>query len=108
MVLSDFVMLHIEGKSPINWVYFAEVTVTTTKGMLWWKRKTIERRAVSRTYVGVCLWHFVDTGTWCPEFQVDALERSYEALKVLHCLKGKSAERAAATESITTEDRSDT
>ena len=81
MILSEFVLTHTKGKNAIDWVYFADVSVTTTTGMLWWKAKHCERCKITRFYGG--LWHFVDTGEWCPGNQADALERSYRARKVL-------------------------
>lgn len=73
MILSEFVLTHIKGESPLDWEYFADVSVTT--GMLWWKK--VERRKIHRKYVGY--WHFVDTGKITSEFQAEELESAYEA-----------------------------
>ena len=73
MKLSDFVLTHTKGKSPLDLEYFADVSVTT--GSLWWKRT--ERRKIRREYIGA--WHFVDTGKFTPEFQAEELARAYAA-----------------------------
>lgn len=81
MILSEFVLTHTKGRSPTDWVYFADVSVTTTTGVLWWKKKHVERRKITREYWG--FWHFVDNGKHCPGFQAEALERSYRAREKL-------------------------
>jgi len=81
MILSEFVLTHTKGRSPIDWVYFADVSVTTTAGVLWWKKKHVERRKIMREYVD--FWHFVDNGQLCPGFQAEHLERSYRAREKL-------------------------
>ncbi|CAB4166622.1 hypothetical protein UFOVP835_46 [uncultured Caudovirales phage] len=80
MILSEFVLTHTKGRSPIDWVYFADVSVTTTTGVLWWKKKHVERRKITREYDG--FWHFVDNGKHCP-VEALALERSYRAREKL-------------------------
>ena len=77
MKLSEFVLTHKVGSSPLNWEYFADVSVT--EGMLWWKKTT--RRKIHREYAG--FWHFVDNGQLTPGHQVEALEYSYKALETL-------------------------
>ena len=77
MILSDFALIHTKGKSPIDFVYFADVTVITTTGSLWWKKTSTARRQIVRNYLG--FWHFVDNGEMCPGDQAEALERSYNA-----------------------------
>jgi hypothetical protein len=81
MVLSEFVLTNTKGKSPIDWVYFADVSVTTESGALWWKKKHCVRRKITRHYAG--FWHFVDNGQMCPGDQAEALERSYKAREAL-------------------------
>lgn len=51
MILSEFVLTHTKGRSPIDWVYFADVSVTTTTGVLWWKKSTLSA-ARSRANTG--------------------------------------------------------
>jgi hypothetical protein len=80
MKLSEFVLTHTNGKSPLDWEYFADVSVTT--GALWWKRT--ERRKIWREYAGS--WHFVDTGEFTPGFQAENLARAYAARESLCAL----------------------
>lgn len=77
MILSKFFLTNTKGRSPIDWVYFADVSVTTTTGVLWWKKKRVERRKIARDYEG--FWRFVDNGATLPGFQAELLERSYRA-----------------------------
>lgn len=86
---SDFVLTCTKGSNCLDWEYFAEVSVTIETGMLWWKRKTITRRKVSRTYAGH--WFFVDTGEYTPGNEIAVLERSYKAQDTLRsqCLTVK-------------------
>jgi len=87
MVLSDFVLIDtindslIKTDSLINHVYFAEVTVTSTTGMLWWKKTHVVTRIISRDFGG--LWFFLDDGQYTPGSQAFELERSYRARKIL-------------------------
>lgn len=81
MILSDFVMTRVQGRGPLDWVYFADVCVVTETGALWWKRKKTERRQICREFAGS--WHFVDDGHFCPGHQAEALERSYKAQEAL-------------------------
>lgn len=81
MVLSEFVLTNTKGRNPLDWVYFADVTVTTTTGALWWKKTHATRRKISRDYTG--MWFFLDNGESTPVFQAEALERSYRAREVL-------------------------
>lgn len=80
MKLSEFVLTHTKGKSPIDLEYFADVSVTT--GSLWW-RKT-ERRKIRREFAS--LWHFVDTGESTPGLQAKNLERAYRAQESLRAI----------------------
>ena len=73
MTLSEFVLTDKTGSSALDWVFHAEVSVTT--GMLWWK-KTV-RRKIRRKFCDP--WFFVDTGNYTPGFQAEALARAYEA-----------------------------
>ena len=84
MILSEFVLTHKKGKNPIDWVYFADVSVTTTTGAMWWKKTCAVRRKIVRNYTG--FWHFVDNGEMCPGDQSAALERSYRAREALQDL----------------------
>lgn len=77
MVLSEFVVTHTKGHNALDLVYFADVSVTTETGMLWWKKTHCVRRKISREYVG--MWFFVDDGNSTPGFQAEQLERSYRA-----------------------------
>ena len=81
MVLSEFVLTHTKGRNAIDWVYFADVSVTTETGALWWRRTSAVRRKITRHYVG--FWHFVDNGEMCPGDQAETLERSYRAREAL-------------------------
>ena len=81
MILSEFVLTHTKGENPINWVYFADVSVKTEAGALWWKKTQWDRRKITRRYAG--FWHFVDNGQMCPGDQAEALERSYKAREAL-------------------------
>lgn len=77
MKLSDFQMVKTTGRSAIDLVYFAEVTVST--GILWWRKET--RRTIRRKYAGS--WHFADNGEFTPGFQAQALERAWDAQQAL-------------------------
>jgi hypothetical protein len=81
MVLSNFVLIDKKGKNDFDPTYFAEVTVTITTGILWWKQTHVVRRKISRTHVG--MWFFLDDGKYTPGFQAEDLERSYRACKIL-------------------------
>ncbi len=81
MKLSEFVLTETKGKNAIDWVYFADVTVTTETGALWWKKKHIDRTKITREYTGS--WHFVDNGQFTPGHQAEELERSYRAKELL-------------------------
>jgi len=54
----------------------AEVDVTTTKGILWWKTKHTETHQVFREELGVN-WMWVETGKWTPGSDVENLYRAY-------------------------------
>jgi hypothetical protein len=81
MKLSELVLTHTTGKGPLDWVYFAEVSVTTETGILWWKKTHATRRKIIRKYAEC--WAFIDTGEYCPELQAENLERSYKAKELL-------------------------
>jgi hypothetical protein len=81
MILSEFVLTNTKGHNALDLVYFADVTVTTTTGALWWKKKHVVRRKISRKYTG--MWFFVDNGEATPEMQAENLERSYIARNLL-------------------------
>ena len=81
MVLSEFVLTDTKGRGHLDLVYFADVTVTTTTGALWWKKTHATRRKISRNYVG--MWFFLDDGKSTPGWQAEDLERSYRAREVL-------------------------
>lgn len=81
MKLSDFILTKTVGTCPIDWQYFAEVTVMTTTGFLWWKKTNIERRTIHRNFAE--FWHFVDDGSSTPSFQAEDLERGYRARQIL-------------------------
>lgn len=77
MKLSNFVLTHIKGRNALDLEYFAEVDVVKTTGALWWKKTTLERRGIHRTFMGA--WHFTDNGEFTPGFQAEQLERAWEA-----------------------------
>ena len=81
MFLSEFVLTHTKGKSPLDLVYFASVSVAIESGALWWKTKSVDRKTISRNYAGS--WFFVDSGKYTPGFQAEELERAYHARKDL-------------------------
>ena len=78
MILSDFVSTGFSHGGAGDCLCFAEVTVTTTTGALWWKKTHTSRRKIARERFGV-LWFFVDDGAYIPVFQAVALERSFKA-----------------------------
>jgi len=55
----------------------ASVDVTTTTGMLWWKKTHTETRQVFRDEMAVN-WKWLDNGKWTPERQVEELYSAYE------------------------------
>ena len=77
--LSEFVLTHKTDD-----MRFAEVTVTTFTGALWWTKDHMERRKIARQDLNGWAgdWYYVDTGAWCPE-QVVALERAWRAQEEL-------------------------
>lgn len=52
----------------------AAVDVTT--GIFPWTKKTVQREIV-RAFIGY--WHFSDNGKFCPGYQAEELERSWDA-----------------------------
>ena len=81
MTLSFFVLTNTIGDTFFNLMYFAEVSVTTETGRLWWKKKVVERRKIAKEFGGS--WFFIDNGERCPYEQVDNLERAYRAREKL-------------------------
>ena len=81
MVLSEFVMTNTKGRDALDLVYFADVTVATTTGVLWWKKTHVDRRKISRNYIGT--WFFLADGKSTPGMQAEDLERSYLARSLL-------------------------
>jgi hypothetical protein len=77
MILSNFTPTKITGKSALDYTYFADVSVTTTTGALWWKKTNVSRQTISREFLGY--WFFVDTGEYTPGSQAENLERSFKA-----------------------------
>lgn len=55
----------------------ADVDVSTTTGILWWKKEITETRQVFRDETAVN-WKWLDTGTWTPQHQVENLYSAYE------------------------------
>ena len=76
MKISDFELLGTIGEG-LEKVYFAEVTVTLTR-FLWF---TSARRQIFREIGSP--WFFADTGTLCPGYQCQQLERAWNAKKLL-------------------------
>lgn len=68
----NFVFIKEEGRL-FDKRLFAEVDVT--EGLLWWKKTA--RRKIVKNYVGS--WFFMDTGEFCPGYDVDNLERAWFA-----------------------------
>ena len=81
MILSEFVLTHTKDDHPLYLVYFADVSVTTETGALWWKKKHCVRQKISRTSAGS--WFFVADGKYTPGFQAENLERAYRARAAL-------------------------
>jgi hypothetical protein len=82
MILSEFELIEtIGGDRSIDQVYFAEVTVTSTTGILWWKKIHVVRRSITRSFGEK--WFFMDDGQYTPKLQAEELERSYRRRKLL-------------------------
>ena len=81
--LSNFKLLETRGKSILDRQYIAEVLVTTTSGMLFWKKVTAEYHKIRREYIG--FWHFVDTGEYTPGDQAENLARAWKAKTGQEC-----------------------
>lgn len=64
--------------------YFGQITVKTVIGALWWKNVKIERRQITRKNTEC--WSFDDTGKFCEELKIKALEQSYRAKWLLNDL----------------------
>ena len=75
--LSNFVLTKVKGTRPLDFEFFAEVDVSTTSGILWWKKTVTRRREIRREYAGS--WHFTEDGTFTPGFEAERLERAWEA-----------------------------
>jgi len=69
MKFSNFKLVEVLGRSPIDWKFRATVDVTT--GVF---KKTVATKEIFKSYAGA--WSFVESGKWCPD-EVDALERSF-------------------------------
>ena len=54
----------------------ADVDVTTTSGILWWKKTKTETHQVFKGESGIN-WQWLDTGKWTPEYQVERLYDAY-------------------------------
>jgi hypothetical protein len=65
------------GNSVLNYQYSAVVDDVEEIGKWWWKKTVSKERDVHKQYGGH--WFFVDTGEWCPSYDVEAMERSYNA-----------------------------
>jgi len=55
----------------------ADVDVTTTSGILWWKKTKTETHQVFKSESGGH-WQWLENGKWTPEFQVERLYDAYE------------------------------
>ena len=93
VTLTGFLPLRtVLGATVFDTVYVATVTLTTTSGVLWWKRTKSEKRTVARRFVGS--WYFVETGVWCPLFdsiEIEALERGYYVREALRASRESGA-----------------
>lgn len=84
MKISDFKPIATIGTGPLDWEYFAKVTVTTRPWLFW---KKSECRKVYRKYAD--LWRFADTGKFCPD-EVHELMAAFNATQNLNqSMKGK-------------------
>ena len=81
MIISEFVLTGIIQHGKVGEMLFADVSVTTETGWLWWKEKNCVRRKIAREYG--CFWYFVDNGIFIPGNQVEALERGYRAREAM-------------------------
>ena len=77
MEISNFKLVDVIGKSPIDLKYKALVDVTTKKGLL--RKKITEQKEVFKTYAGS--WYFIDSGELTPGYQVENLVRKLVAEK---------------------------
>ena len=77
MKLSEFTLTNTIGNTPLNTTHFAEVTVTTQTGALWWKNTYTERKKIFRNTRE--FWQFSDTGEHTPDFQAEELEQAWRA-----------------------------
>jgi len=81
--ISDFKKLPgIQLGLVLGTMHFAEVTVTTETGSLWWKKKTVERKTIGKNSHWI-LWRFVDSGEVVDSTQVDKLSEAYEMREIL-------------------------
>lgn len=81
MKLSNFVPIQTFGEHTYHPVQVALVDVTTETGYLWWKKTRRVTRDIMKKSGGC--WFFVDTGEYTPGFQVETLERAYQAQEML-------------------------
>ncbi len=79
MKLSNFKIICEAKTSEYTKDIFAEVTVTT--GFLFWKKTVVRRIMVSKP---IGMWFFIDTGEATPLFEIEKLERAYEAQQKLN------------------------
>ena len=71
MKLSNFEIVEIVGTSITNAIYYAEVDVTRTKGILWWKTSETTRETIAKEYA--LYWKDVDTGKSISHTNADEL-----------------------------------
>jgi len=76
--ISNFTLDSTDGTNARTWKYNASVDVATTTGHLWWKKTTIERKKVQRSYTDV-FWFFVDNGEYDYTLTTNALAWSWSA-----------------------------
>lgn len=74
MELSNFQVVRVDGKSPLDKKLHA--TVDVTSGSLWWKRTVT--RPIVRKYGE--FFRFADTGEMTPGAQAEELQRRHSAV----------------------------
>ena len=81
MKLSEFTLTHNVNNGPGSGSFsstdFAEVTVTTQTGWLWWEKTHTERKKIFRDYGDY--WRFCDGGGFTPGFQAEELAAAWRA-----------------------------
>lgn len=73
MKISNFKLLKTKGSSALNWVYYAEVDVTTG----WWLWKKTETVKVFRPYGE--FYRFLDSGKFTPGYELENLAAAWQA-----------------------------